>query len=199
MSKPLTVAITGGMGSGKTTVLNYFKDFNIPTYIADEEAKGLMQKDEGLIVAIKQNFGEDAYEKNGRLNKSYLADQVFGKPKQLEKLNSLVHPAVRKHFQSWLGKQNSPYVIYESALIFEHNQQDMFDIMILVTAPKQLRIERIKNRNHWSEKHIQNRMKNQMDDNLKKEHVNFIIENIDKSLIKKETLKIHNYILNINR
>lgn len=195
VNNPYTVAVTGGMGSGKTTVVNYFKDLGIPVYIADDEAKALMQEDKNLITAIEQNFGQKAYDDKG-LNKAYLASQVFGNPKQLKKLNNLVHPVVRKHFQNWLKKQKTPYVIYESALIFEHNQQHLFDFIILVTAPKKLRIDRIKNRNHWSEKDIVNRMENQIDDNLKKNNVNFIIENTDKKLIKYKVIDIYKKLMN---
>lgn len=197
MNKPLKVGVTGGMGSGKTTVVNHFKDLKIPIYIADEEAKKLMQCNKKLIADIKSSFGENTYKDDGTLNKTYLASQVFGKPKQLEKLNSLVHPIVRKHFQSWTAEQDTHYVIYESALIFEHNQQNMFDFLILVTAPKHLRIKRIKKRNNWSENDIKNRMKHQIDDFLKKKYVNFIIENIDKKLIKEEVVKINTILMKI--
>ena len=195
VNNPYTVAVTGGMGSGKTTVVNNFKDLGIPVYIADDEAKALMQEDKNLVSAIEQNFGQKAYDDNG-LNKAYLASQVFGNPKQLKKLNNLVHPVVRRHFQNWLNKQTTPYVIYESALIFEHNQQHLFDFIILVTAPKKLRIDRIKNRNHWSEKDILNSIKNQMEDNLKNKYVNYIIENIDKKLIRYKVNIINEKILN---
>ena len=195
MSQPLKVAITGGIGSGKTTVLNNFKQYGIPTYIADEEAKRLMQEDDKLILSIKETFGEASYDENGNLNKSYLADKVFQDAKQLQKLNDLVHPAVRKDFQKWLNTQKSPYVIYESALVFEHGQQDLFDIIILITAPIQMRIKRIKKRNNWTEKDIKNRMDKQLDDNFKKNKVDYIINNINISENKEQVSKINNKIL----
>ena len=195
MSQPLKVAITGGIGSGKTTVLNYFKEYGIPTYIADEQAKRLMQEEDKLIMSIKEKFGEASYDENANLNKSYLADRVFQDAKQLQKLNDLVHPAVRKDFQNWLNTQKSPYVIYESALVFEHGQQDLFDVIILVTAPIQMRINRIKNRNNWTEKDIKNRMDKQIDDNFKKNKVDYIIENINIKDTKEQVFKINNKIL----
>ncbi len=197
MMIPKTVAITGGMGSGKTTVVNYFIELGIPAYVADDRAKQLMQTNKELIASIKFHFGDDAYNKDHSLNKDYLADKVFCDSDQLKKLNQLVHPAVRKDFKEWLNKQNSAYVIYESALIFEHDQQDSFDYIILVTAPEHLRIKRIQKRNNWTVKQIQNRMKKQMDDNLKRDHVNYIIENVEKELIKNEVFIINKKILKI--
>lgn len=197
MSKPLKVAVTGGMGSGKTTVVNFFKELDIPIYVADDKAKMLMQQNIDLIKAIKKYFGQESYHDDGSLNKTFLAEQVFEDSKKLEVLNNLVHPAVRKDFDSWHKSQNSPYVIYESALIFEHNQQRFFDLIILVTAPQKLRINRIKKRNNWTEYDIQKRMNKQMDDNLKKDYVNYVIENINIKLTKLEVLKINNNILDI--
>jgi dephospho-CoA kinase len=195
MSKPFKVGVTGGIGSGKTTVVNYFKEFGVPTYIADHEAKRLMQNDENLINVIQHTFGKQSYNKDGVLNKTFIANQVFQDTEKLKKLNNIVHPAVRKDFQNWYSIQKSPYVIYESALIFEHEQQDVFDIIILVKAPVKIRISRIKKRSHWSEKDIQNRMDKQMDDNLKQNKVKYIINNIDINNLKKDISIINDKIL----
>lgn len=197
MKKPHLVGVTGGIGSGKTTVVNLFKEeFNIPVYIADVEAKRLMQEEASLIAEIKTLIGENAY-RNGKLNRAHIAHIVFKDKAQLEALNAIVHPAVRKDFNRWAKSQKSPYVIYESALIFEYKQQQFFDDIILVTAPKELRIKRVQKRSGLSENDIKNRMKQQMPDKLKKNKVNYIIQNIKIDQIKDEILRINNNILSI--
>lgn len=195
MKKPYLVGVTGGIGSGKTTVVNLFKDLNVPVYIADEEAKRLMQEDNALVAEIKNVIGDDAYE-DGQLNRSFISKMVFENTNKLNALNAIVHPAVRNDFRTWALKQNSPYVIYESALIFEYNQERFFDDIILVTAPKDLRINRVRNRSGLSKNDIKNRMKQQMDDKLKKDKVNYIIENININDLYKEIRIINDNILN---
>jgi dephospho-CoA kinase len=192
MNKPRLVGVTGGIGSGKTTVVNLFKDLGIPVYITDAEAKRLMQEDRNLVQDIKKKFGENAY-KNDVLDKTYISKIVFDDSAKLKTLNAIVHPAVRRDFNLWALAQKSPYVIYESALIFEHDQQDLFDDIILVTAPENLRIERVKKRSGLSEIDIKSRMKQQMVDKFKKPKSKYIIENI----IKKELKSIVNNI-NVN-
>jgi len=197
MKSPLKVGVTGGIGSGKTTVVNFFKSLNVPAYIADKEAKRLMNQDLKLINAIKNNFGEKAYTDGSRLNNEFLAKIVFQNPNKLKQLNALVHPAVRKDFKEWIKEQNHPYIIYESALIFEHNQQNNFDFLILVTLAEQDRIKRVMKRNKIPEKEVKKRMKFQIEDNIKKDRVNYIIDNIDINKTKGEVSKINKEILRI--
>jgi dephospho-CoA kinase len=195
MKKPIVVGITGGIGSGKSTVVEIFKDFDVPAYISDIKAKYLMQTNPNLINSIKQNFGNQTYDEDGKLNKTYLSDIVFNNPEKLKILNNLVHPAVREDFKKWLSYQNSAYVVYESALIFELHQEDNFDYIALVTAPKDLRIKRVQDRDNVSEDDVKKRMDKQMDDRLKRKKADYIIENIDINNLNKEIHKINVNIL----
>lgn len=197
MKQPLIVGITGGIGSGKSTVVQIFKQRNIPVYIADSKAKYLMRTDSELIDRIKATFGDQSYDENGDLNKDYLSSIVFNDTEQLKSLNSIVHPAVRRDFKSWLNKQKSEYVLYESALIFEHQQQDKFDYIILVTAPKEERIKRVQKRDGCSADDVKKRMNKQMDDEMKRKSANFIINNLKKSELKDKVDSINDKILNI--
>ena len=196
MSIPLVVGVTGGIGSGKTTVVEFFEELKVPAYIADQEAKKLMLSDTDLVSSIKNEFGSQSYLENNSLNKAFLSEQVFTDEKKLKKLNTLVHPVVRKDFKLWLSKQNTSYVVYESALIFETQQQDFFDLIILVTAPEDLRIKRVMKRSGISKNEIKNRINKQMPDNLKKRYVNYVIDNLDKRQTKLEIIKINDKILN---
>lgn len=195
MKKPFVVALTGGIGSGKTTVLNMFKEQGVPCYIADIEAKILMNKNENVTKAIVDEFGEEAFTKDKKLNTSFLSSLVFNDEDRLKKLNNIVHPAVKKHFHQWVKKQDSVFVIYESALIFENNLQHNFDYIILVTAPEEERIKRVIKRSGLSKNDIKKRIDKQMDDNLKKSQSDSIIENIDIYETRIEVLNIYNKIL----
>lgn len=195
MKKPIVVGITGGIGSGKSTVVNVFKQLNVPVYIADIKAKYLMQNNTKLVSHIKEKFGDQSYNKNGTLNNAYLSNIVFNDSQQLKSLNDIVHPVVRKDFKAWLEKQTSDYVLYESALIFEHQQQERFDCIILVTAPKEERIKRVKKRDSCSTDDVKKRMSKQLDDEIKKKEADLIIENIEISQIKEKVNRINAKIL----
>jgi dephospho-CoA kinase len=200
MSKPYLVAITGGIGSGKTTVVNIFQELGVPAYIADERAKSLMENDKGMIEKIKNLFGEQSYI-DGKLNRSFISEMVFGDKAKLQKLNNIVHPAVRENFELWAKQQKAQYVIYESALIFQHDQESFFDDIILITAPEDERIKRVKKRSGLDENDIKKRINQQMPDKLKKEKVNHIIDNVNiyelKDIVNKINLKILNKIREI--
>ncbi|RRO13413.1 dephospho-CoA kinase [Flavobacteriaceae bacterium 14752] len=197
MKKPLVIGVTGGIGSGKSTVVNIFKQLDVPVYISDIKAKYLMQTNQNLISSIKEQFGKEAYDEDDKLNKDYLSHIVFNNPKKLEILNNLVHPVVREDFNIWLSYQNSDYVVYESALIFEQRQEDNFDYIILVIAPKKTRIKRVKKRDNISEDDIKKRMNKQMDDKLKIKKADYIINNINIGNLKKDIVEINDKILNI--
>jgi dephospho-CoA kinase len=196
MNKPRIVALTGGIGSGKTTILKLFKEKGVPCYIADEQAKKLMVENHNVIASVKNEFGEDAYNKEGQLNTNYLASQVFSNKQKLEKLNSIVHPAVRSHFIDWVKEQTFQFVIYESALVFENHQEESFDDIILVTAPVKERIKRVIKRNGISKDDIKKRMNRQMDDNLNINKATYIINNIKYKDLKYKVDIIYREILN---
>ena len=128
------LGLTGGMGSGKTTVAKFFKELNVPVYIADDEARKLMDKDLIVQEKIRQLFGKEAF-KNGSLDRKFVASQVFHDKQKLEQLNQIIHPAVQQHFESWAKQQNSAYVVYEAAILFEKGGYKRCDYNLLVTAP----------------------------------------------------------------
>ncbi len=172
------VGLTGGIGSGKSTVAKMFQELGVPIYNSDSEAKRIMGDSLDLKNGLIDLFGEKVFEK-GELNRRYLANLVFNNPKLLVQLNNLVHPAVAIDFEKWISKQNTEIVMQESALIFEHDKEDKFDAVILVTAPKEVRIERLKRRDHSTSQEIESRMKNQLDDKEKIPRADYVIENID--------------------
>lgn len=188
------LGLTGGIGSGKTTVANFFKELGVPVYIADDEAKKLMNSDPDVQNKVKKVFGEEAYE-NGSLNRKFLADRVFKDKNLLEQLNSIVHPAVGKHFLKWKQGQDSDYVVYEAAILFEKGGYKKCDRNLLITAPLGERIQRLVERDHASPEEIEARMNNQWPDEKKAALADFIIENKELSITRDEVRKIHRFML----
>lgn len=187
----MIVGLTGGIGSGKTTVGKMFSELGVPVYNSDDEAKKLMENSPEVKKAIIKLLGEEAY-LDEKLNKTYISQLIFENENLLGKMNAIVHPAVRKHFKAWADRQKSPYVIQETALIFEIGSQDFYDKIILVTAPENARIDRIKARGGSnSKKSIRARMKNQWADTAKKKGSNYVIENHELERTKGEVLRVH--------
>lgn len=190
----MIVGLTGGIGSGKSTVANFFKELGIPVYDSDAAAKALMVESEELKDKIIKLFGKDAYI-DKRLNKTYISSIVFSEKEKLNQLNAIVHPEVRKHFMVWVTEQNAPYVIQETALIFENAVQKNYDVTILTTSPEPIRIQRIKFRDGLSEKQIKARMGNQLPDDIKKALADYTIENIELKATRKSVQTIHEILL----
>lgn len=189
------VGLTGGIGSGKTTVGKMFSELGVPVYNSDDQAKQLMETSKTVKKALKTLLGEAAY-KNKRLNKTFISEQVFNDKSLLGKLNSIVHPAVRTHFLAWSKQQKAPYVIQEAAIIFEIGSQDFYDKTILVRAPENLRIERIMARDPQSSPTaIKARMQNQWEDARKIDTSDYVIENLDLKTTRRQVLNIHRAIL----
>lgn len=188
------LGLTGGIGSGKTTVAGFFKELGVPVYIADDEAKKLMNSDPEVQKQIKKIFGEEAY-KNGSLDRKFLAAKVFKDRNLLEQLNSIVHPAVGKHFLKWQQRQDSEYVVYEAAILFEKGGYKKCDHNLLITAPLGVRVERLIQRDHATPEEIEARMNNQWPDSKKAALADFIIENNDLSRTQGEVKKIHRFML----
>jgi dephospho-CoA kinase len=186
----MIVGLTGGIGSGKSTVAKMFAELGIPVYDSDMEAKELMVTSNEVKTAITRLLGEEAYDNHG-LNRSYIANKVFKDPALLEKLNAIVHPAVRKHFLDWVEKQESPYVIQETALIFENDAQDKYDYTILVTAPVETRIQRVIDRDNVEGQAVVDRMKNQLDDEQKVDLANFSLKNLELDKTKRKVKELH--------
>ncbi|MDI6050075.1 dephospho-CoA kinase [Flavobacterium sp. XS2P24] len=183
------IGLTGGIGSGKTTIANYFKSFGIPVYIADDEARKIMQSVE-IISAIKDVFGDTVFE-NEKLNREELAKIVFNNPEKLEKLNNIVHPAVKKHFEQWLLQHTAaPYVIYEAAILFESGSYKNCDLIITVTAPIESRIKRVVERDKTTRELVLKRINAQWTDEQRISKSDFIIENTSMETTKLEVVKI---------
>jgi len=190
----MVIGLTGGIGSGKTTVSGLFEDLGVPVYNSDEEAKRLMQSSEKLKRAIIELLGKKSYKKD-TLNRSYIAQLVFNDKELLAALNALVHPAVKKDFKKWLRKKNVPYVIQEAAILFENGSYKEYDKLILVKAPKRIRLKRLKARDGSSEEDILARMKNQWSDTKKAKLSDFVIENIDLDKTKSRVRRIHRQLI----
>ena len=188
------IGITGGIGSGKTYVASVFQSLGIPIFNADIQAKKLMTSSRKLIKLVKEEFGNDIY-KDSDLNKEKLASIVFSDSDKLQKLNSLVHPIVKEEFNNWYKKQTSPYVIKEAAILFESNSHIGLDAVICVSAPLELRIERLLNRDDCSEKEIKKRIENQISQEEKQKLSDYIIVNDEKELLLPKIIKIHKELL----
>lgn len=190
----IIVGLTGGIGSGKTTVAKLFESLNIPIYIADIEAKLLMNTSKTIRQELITLFGEDAYD-NHKLNKPFIADKIFNDKAYLDQMNAIVHPKVGAHFKQWLTVQNSPYVIKEVAIIFENKQQSQYDFIISVIADKDKRLQRVLNRDNSTPEKVLAIMKNQMDDIDKVKLSDFVIVNNDQNTLENQVHKIHESIL----
>lgn len=188
------IGLTGGIGSGKTTVMQLFQKLGVPVYIADVEAKKLMQNLVILKYELVANFGELAF-KNGELNTSYLAEIVFSDPKKLKTINQIVHPKVRAHFEQFKAAQKNNYIIFENAILFENGFDNLCDYIITITAPLEERIKRIEKRDNLSRDQIMNRVHNQWTDDLKTVKSDFVIENTNLENTQKKVLEIHQQLL----
>jgi dephospho-CoA kinase len=188
------IGLTGGIGSGKTTVSNMFKDLGVPVYIADIEAKNLMNSSAVIKRKLIDLFGDMAYQ-NNELNRAYISSKIFNDKVYLEKMNAIIHPKVAEHFKHWLQKQTSLYVIKEAAIIFEHNTQSQYDAIITVIADKDDRINRILKRDNTTKDKILSIMKHQLSDEEKVKMSNFVILNDNLEHTKEQVLKTHNSIL----
>lgn len=186
----LRVGLTGGIGSGKTTVARIFEVLGIPVYYADDAARKIMNEDEVLKAEIIKNFGEQSYI-NGALNREYLASIVFADKKKLSVLNSLVHPATIRYSVLWMKRQTAPYAIREAALIFESGVQAQLDFIIGVSAPYELRIQRAMQRDNLTRIQVQERMDRQINESIKMKLCDFVIVNDGRKGVIPQVLRLH--------
>ena len=191
--KKLKVGITGGIGSGKTTVCKIFETLGIPVYYADDRAKALMLKDEKLVSDIKNIFGEEAYLPDGELNRKHIADIAFHNSLKLKELNAMVHPAVLEDGNRWHAEQkDTPYTLKEAALIFESDSYKNLDKIITVFAPQNVRLERVILRGgNLSKQDIEARMSKQLSEEEKMKRADFIIYNDGEQALIPQVMKIH--------
>ena len=184
-----SIGLTGGIGSGKTTIANYLASLGIPVYIADDAGKKVMQQQE-IIKAIQQKFGSDIVKEN-QLNRARLAEIVFNNPDRLKTLNGIVHPAVRKDYKKWLAEHtDAPFLVYESAILFESGSYKDFDYVITITAPLEVRVSRVLQRDDTEREQVMKRINAQWTDDQRVFKSDFVIENIDIDLAKAEINKI---------
>ncbi len=191
----LRVAITGGIGSGKSTVCKIFESMHIATLNADELATTLMQTNSAVRNAIISQFGEACYV-NNILQKKVLAQLVFAEKNKLQLLNSLVHPVVKASTQKWYSQQSGAYAVYESALIIDINAQKDFDVIIGVQASLPLRVQRIITRSALSEQEVLSRINKQLPEAEKEKYYNYTIQNNEEQALIPQVLQLHNQLIN---
>lgn len=192
----LRVGLTGGIGSGKTTVARVFQVLGVPVYDADKASKKLMNEDAQMKMDLISAFGEETY-KEGVLDRKYLAETVFNDPEKLVLLNSIVHPATIHHASEWMKKQEAPYIIKEAALIFESGSNKDLDYVIGVYSPLELRISRTMARDSISREQVFSRIQNQMNEESKMALCDFIIQNDPNHSIVEQVLELHHQLLEL--
>lgn len=194
----LKIGITGGIGSGKTTICKVFGTLGIPVFYADTVAKEMMVSDEILVDGVKNAFGTESYTDQGLLNNKYIAAIVFNNADQLAKLNALVHPAVFRAFDKWVEQVPGkvPYILKEAALLFESGSYKMCDQNILVIAPKKIRLQRVMQRDGLTEEQVSARMNKQMSDEEKSKFADHIIYNNETDPLIIQVTRLHQLFLN---
>ncbi len=190
----MKIGLTGGIGSGKSTVSQIFKVLGIPVFDADREAKRLMEENEDLRKRIQQELGFETYT-NSKLNRRVLADLVFTDAYKLDKLNAIVHPAVISFAEEWMKKQSSAYVVKEAALLFEAGSAGDLDYVIGVYAPQHLRIHRVIKRDGMTREQVMDRMNRQINEAMKMRLCDFVLNNDEQQLLITQVLKLHNRFL----
>jgi dephospho-CoA kinase len=191
----LKVAITGGIGSGKSLVCQVFKTLGIPIFNADAVSNQLVEHDTGVKASIIKLFGKEAYI-NNNYNRKYIAHIVFNQAEKLKALNELIHPMAIEAAKQWFEKQQTPYAIKEAAILFESKAEQDIDIIIGVTAPEQIRIERVMQRIGCSKDEVIKRMQQQMPEDEKMKKCNYIIHNDNVTALIPQVLQIHGKLLN---
>jgi dephospho-CoA kinase len=195
----LKIGLTGGIGSGKTTVAHIFEVLGIPVYYADDAAKKLMNENEILKLKIIEQFGDESYV-DGKINRSFLASQVFSDTEKTKQINTIVHPVTIADANLWMQKQTTSYAIKEAALIFEAKAEKYLDLVIGVQSPLPIRIQRVMQRDHITEEAVLARMQKQMDETEKMNRCDFIIVNNEKQLLIPQVIAIHEKIIeNLHR
>lgn len=184
------IGLTGGIGSGKTTVAKIIEEMGFPVYYSDDEAKNIVNKDSVLKEKIKELLGENAYDENGFYNRKFVAEKVFNNDELLKKLNSLIHPAVKIDFENWVANQNSEFVFKETALLFELKLNESCYKSLLVTADDNIRIKRVMDRDGKTYREIETIMQKQMPEKEKLKLADFVVyNNSDLEHLRKETEK----------
>ncbi len=193
----LSVGITGGIGSGKTTVCRMFEALGVPVYYADERSKAILGSDPEAIKKVKSLLGDEAYLPDGKPDRDFIASRVFKDAGLLKELNQILHPLVFQDTLQWLKAQTAPYVLREAALLVETGMYKLLDKLIVVTAPEEERIARVMKRDHCSREQVLLRMKNQLPEEEKCKRADFIIENLSPEKIAEDVQKLHRQLLSL--
>jgi len=187
----MKIGLTGNIGSGKSFIANIWTRLGIAVYNADKEAKNILAENDEAKQKIRKTFGEEAYLQNGQLDRKHIANIVFSKPEMLEKLNTIVHPIVINEFKKWHKEQNSNYVIFEAAILFESKADIEMDYTICVSAPTELRIKRVAERDNIPLEEIQKRIQNQYPEEELIRRADYHIINDEKSMLLPQIISIH--------
>ncbi len=194
----LKIGVTGGIGSGKSVVCKIFSSLGIPVYDADTEARKLVDTNEKIKTKIKKEFGSDLYDSSGHLDRKRMAAKVFNNKAALERLNSIVHPAVIKDSEEWIKQyKDAPYTVREAAILFESGTYKDLDKIITVIAPEELRIKRVMERDHKTKEEILSIILNQSGDRKKIKQSDFVIVNDERKLLLPQVLAIHEKLLSV--
>ena len=191
----LKIGITGGIGSGKTTVCKIFSRLGVPVFYADEEARKILELDPEVVRKVKKQFGNEMYFHDGKPNRKKIAGWIFGNEKELKKLNAIIHPVVLRNFSEWCVKQKSVLLIKEAAILFESGSHKGLDFVITVSASRELRIQRTMTRDGSSRKPILYRMKRQMNERERIRRSDFVIVNDNKHLVIPQVMKIYSELI----
>jgi len=192
----LKLGITGGIGSGKTTVCRLFELLGIPVYYADDESKKLLEEDQLVKEQVIKTFSDSILNDLGTIDRKKLAAIVFNNKEQLEKLNAILHPAVGQHFENWLKKQNAVYILKEAAILFESGAYKQVDKVLTVVAPLELKIQRTMKRDGVSREVVKKRIELQMSDEEKIKRSDFVITNNEQELLIPQVLSLHKQLIN---
>ena len=190
------LGVTGGIGSGKTTVCRIFRVLGVPVFVADAAAKEVMNNDPGIRDRINSIAGKDLYS-GGELDRMELARLIFNRPEMLKSVNAVVHPVVLQIFSKWADESDAPYVIMEAAVLFESKADTYVDRVVSISAPVEERIARVMGRNELSREQVIERIKNQLEDDEREEQSYYVINNADNEMIIPEILKIHEDMLRL--
>jgi dephospho-CoA kinase len=191
----LKSGITGGIGSGKSTVAKIFALLGVPVYYADDAARAILHEDHEVLESIRKLFGDEVLV-DGKPDRKRIAAQVFNDKEKLGKLNAIVHPAVRRHFEGWLTAHNdAPYILKEAAILFESGTYKELDKIITVVSPEEARIARVMKRDNVTAEEVRSRIANQMSDEEKIKLSHFIIHNNDSELIIPQVLDVHHKLM----
>ena len=189
----IKVGLTGNIGSGKTWVCQIFSALNVPIYYADLEARNILNSSE-TVEKIAEVFGSIVLSSTKQIDRKKLASIVFTDVKKLEKLNHLIHPQLRNHFQEWAMSQTSKYVIQEAAILFENGFDHLMDKTITIASPRNLRLKRVMDRDQASKEEVLSRMNNQWSDEKKEKAADYIIYNDGSQMLLPQVLKIHQFL-----